>query len=117
MRQNLTPAQVLSLSPEAQQALREWACSHQGDEPECICIFDSSGKCTYSECSAMQLNIGQCLQLLAEHGVFVNLAGPYPDGCYELQYVSSNMANRNEWTTEPIDALYAAVKAVLEVGA
>jgi hypothetical protein len=142
MKQFLSPEQVLSLKPEAQAALREWWKPQVGDKVICswlsghschVCAVRDdrfsiqaddgcgwSGGTNKSECLPL-LSIGQCIQLLSDQYfsrrlAFIDQQGKDVDG--KLVSVWRVYAPRYfEDAPELIDALFAAVKAVLEVGA
>lgn len=124
MKQRISTVQLLELSPEQQERLREWWKPADYDvmlkvETEYVIevdlnggiymISDSEGLCppiTKAECLPL-LSIGQCIELL--HSKYCDIAFESA-GMSWYSNISSFIENQE---TELIDALFEAVKEVL----
>jgi hypothetical protein len=129
MKQYCTVEQITSLSPEAQQRLREWWKPQEGDMVYVVdsfahrCVsYDEQlieglqlGAFSYRKEDCLPLlSIGQCIELLAEKGW---LCIEHYEPPREDKFVFAVCTNMHSVHEEPdlIDALFAAVKVVLEV--
>lgn len=138
MKQNLTPEQVLSLSPEAQARLRDavppivgcrYFDTRRETETYVAAVYTFEGKpgkmrginglLTYIKDYLPLLSIGQCLELLAEK-VDADRLGIWLEVntwvVTDFQRKGHNVLPPYDGCTEPINALFLAVKDVLEVG-
>jgi len=143
MKQHITPAQLAQLTPEQREKLREWWVPQPGDMFPCedgTCIFPitrveklQEGYMCYfvrkperneftavefsfgSRCGVLPLlSIGQCIELLTSKTVnsVINIESNWYDHPEPLQWYV-DVSGWDGQRPELIDALFAAVKAVL----
>jgi hypothetical protein len=136
MKQHLSPEQVLSLTPEAQQRLREWWKPCEGDAmlfKDEVCYFgkmNDEGRIRpigyrnwvlRKEEVLPLLSVGQCVELLTKQYfsrrlTWMERVAARVDGFTELQAVwRVGAPSYHKQAADLIDALFVAVKAVLEV--
>jgi hypothetical protein len=130
VKQHITVGELLSLTPEQQERLREWWSPERGDWfyghfsgwHELLCVYvemkhTERGDEPYlwiddhrggfkSECLPL-LSIGQCLELLCSKGVVTIEARPAVGFSMHIKVPV------DAWGKESIDALFAAVKEVI----
>jgi hypothetical protein len=135
VKQNLTPEQVLSLKPEAQQRLREWWKPREGDmalyneyatnpwlvegvsvDSRRVAIVGIGVRGFSTMCAVGEmlplLSVGRCIALLMDKGERPVIASPYAQ---QRDWVIQLTKGSDAHAPDLIDALFAAVKAVLEV--
>lgn len=135
MKQRISAAQLMELTPEQQEKLREWwkknlqhgdvficegmtlvVTDPRGSRHVLACsINDSDAECDFyhlENCLPL-VSIGQCIQLLEEAGRFKGFHKSSTDGRYKVY-------NENELhdmvihdALELIDALFEAIKSIL----
>lgn len=118
MKQHITPEQLEELTPEGKEKLRAWWKPQEGDlyvhidQIETVCR-----QCSYENNSITEeyikrhvllLSIGQMIEYLDEHNEFFAL-----EKLTVFSFVLNDGENGGIVNKEPCDALWEAVKAVL----